>query len=65
MSASGFVLVGDERLPYSLAAIHAVGLSNGDRVPSMDVFQQLSAAEFAYSDALAAIYRAQIAAMLG
>lgn len=52
---TGYVLVGDEQLPYTLAAIHAAGLSHGDRVHSMELLAALSAAEEAVSAASAAI----------
>lgn len=64
MSVTGYVCVGEDRLPYSLAAIQAVGLSSGDRVTSIDVLLQLSAADAAHTEALGAICRAQISALL-
>ena len=65
MTTLGFVLVGDEPLPYAPEAIQAVGMSNGDRVATMDQLMALTDAEAAYYDARLAIYRAHMAALLG
>jgi hypothetical protein len=65
MSAAGFLVMGDERLPYSLAAIHAAGFHNGDRITTLDELHRLADAEAACLAASDAIYRAQMSALLG
>ncbi len=65
MKTEGFVLMAGERMPYSLEAIHAAGMSNGDRLATLSQWERLAEAEEAYYEARYAIYRAQTAALLG
>ncbi|MGC3004815.1 hypothetical protein ACPF8X_42200 [Streptomyces sp. G35A] len=55
MTTSAFLLMGDEKLPFSIEAIHLCGLGNGDRIASMDQYDQLLKAEDACSAAARAM----------
>lgn len=65
MTTVGYVLCGEDRLPFALAAIEALGMASGDRVTALDQLRQLADAEAAHYEVRDAIYRAQRAAILG
>ena len=63
MKLAPFVLVGDERIPYSQEALDLCGIKCGQRVNSMKVLRRLSRAEWAGTLARQAIYRAHMRAL--
>ena len=59
MSGYGYLLAGDESLPFSNSALALCGLKDGDKLDSMTTYGMLLAAESAETAVRMAIAEAQ------
>ena len=65
MRRDAFVLVGDERMPYSQEALDLCGVKCGQRVSDMTMLRRLARADYAALVARAVIFRVRVRVLIG